>query len=194
MGTDVDVRGNHSIDFEGRRLVDVAPEIIDRLNSVVFTEREISAVSAWDQKFDQLEFFLDEDNDTANYLKLYGNCIEDGPHILVDQYQCDFSCGFRYKTWCTTPVHVVHDWRKTWRSYFYKAITALGGDRVIYLADNGHILEAYDYSESLEKIESHLLETLGPPANTLIEAYENAYAPKSGKYYIDHFKDIVASA
>ena len=64
-------------------------------------------------------------------------------------------------------------------------MTALGGDRVIYCADNNHGLEYFlVIPEPLDHVESLLAEKLGEPANSPEEAFH------SGGYFIDRFADI----
>ncbi len=188
MGTDVIVKGNHRIIFEGRDLSAVAEEIVNKLNDIEIEEDEFSVLGGanipiplFSHSSEYVEGNISEN--TEAYLSISG--VID---LNVDKYLCEFIVAIRYRTWCLAEEEGRNEWRKIWRKLFQKIIVVLGGDSLMYLADNAHELERYDYSARLHDVETDLFTNLGNPAESFEEAYNNAHTGYGGRYMLERFE------
>jgi hypothetical protein len=93
---------------------------------------------------------------------------------------------YRYKEWFECDKEIRDEWRK----YMYQIITLFGGDRVIYLPDQGadHILDKFDQLPvlSFEEIEKEIIKEYGKNERTI----GNFRKEDSIWYYIDSFNDL----
>ncbi len=136
--------------------------------------------------------FLQEDEhysfDNEKYLEI------NGPHdlkISIDEFKLTFwNPPYRYQQWIELKNNYGTDaisHRNYWRQYMYQIISLFGGDRVIYLADNGHPLDKYIYRDCpFSEIEANLLNEFGKPADS-IKAVAEDY---QRRYFIDRFQDF----
>jgi len=125
-----------------------------------------------------------------HYIRIESNSNIGLPAINIEEFQCEFILPFRYRTWCIGESISPYDWRNQWRKYIWLTIKALGGNRAVYLADNGHPLENFRYLRmSLDDVEKALKNEFGSPASSLELAYNNTILGKN-LYYIDHFEDF----
>jgi hypothetical protein len=93
---------------------------------------------------------------------------------------------FRFRNW----FDINKNLRDEWRKYMYQIITLFGGDRVIYLPDQGadHFLDKFDQLPviSFDEIEKEIINEYGENEKTL----ENFTEEDSIWYYIDNFNDL----
>ncbi|MCZ2130383.1 MAG: hypothetical protein LC109_08960 [Bacteroidia bacterium] len=200
MGTDLVPIGNHKVKFKERNFKEIATEITDTLNKITFvnaeylrvyalycksnyvrTVREIKTKKEWTYREESEYYNLQEDGSIDFY----------GPFDLTiwftEHYINFLQPGDRYRHWVEIDDFEYHAYRNEWRKYMYQIVHAFGGDRVIYLADNGHTLEEFWSMEvPFEEIEIALKQKLGTPITTFLEMVKRPYE----SYMIDHFKDI----
>lgn len=203
MGTSLCPIANHTISFAGKTYEEMIASIKPRLDSIVPVNRPflLDFACRW---YEANEFRTD-----AEWLPLR----EDPRYYEYDKTECihkaiDFE-GY-YNLWVSLEPGRLHafgppyrywqwfgmqnedgteatEWRNEWRTYPRQVVHALGGDRVIYLADNAHPLEKYLYStESAESVEQLLRQEYGPPAATFREVHERA----DTRYFVDYFTDL----
>jgi len=93
---------------------------------------------------------------------------------------------FRYRNW----FDVDRKLRDEWRKYMYQIIKLFGGDRVIYLPDQGadHFLDKFDQLPviSFDEIEKEIINEYGENEKAL-----GNFTNEDGIwYYIDNFSDL----
>ncbi|MEJ6485256.1 hypothetical protein N0Y54_28755 [Nostoc punctiforme UO1] len=183
MGTDVVPIGNHTIKFSDRGFHEIADEIIERLRSVRYNaySQEINFNYQYEDEYYSFQ------EDTCIYIigKDYNDQL-----FRIEEFKVRYCIGFRYHHWCVPSTQEAVEARNRWRMYLGQVERALGGDRVIYLADNAHHLEKFAELEiPFPEIEAELLNTYGLPCVSLEEAYEKGYAQGGyqGGYFIDYF-------
>lgn len=198
MGTSLIPVGNHNIQYKGRNFQDIASEIKEILNHCKFPNSEFLRTFAlrWygedDTQMirkidDKREWTFFEENEYFTYDK--SKQIEfEGPFTLgLSFYESQIVLDnppYRYWQWFELKDAIA---RNEWRKYMQCIITALGGDRVIYLADNGtHLEEFMFYDGSFEELEQALFNKLGAPKTT----FEAVAADFDNAYFIDNFKTI----
>jgi hypothetical protein len=185
---------NHNIDFAGKSFEELTREILGVLNrfqlpdEAFVIDRNLSdeATQVEIQKARNKKWFCWEEGEYYTYAKDKRIEIQ-GPfdlHLTFYFNKIEFWPGLRYYHW----FEMEETWiRDGWRKYFYAMVKALGGDRVIYLADNSHHLESFMYEEiPFEQIEAKLRNKYGEPKQSWAEVakdFDNAY-------YIDFFMDI----
>jgi hypothetical protein len=201
MGTDIKPIGNHKIKFRGRTFEDLTQEIKIKLDNTIFTNADflrLEALNDWRNRPRQIreiktkkDWTFDEEDEFYSF-KEYKDIGFNGPFDLklyFDKQKITFnnpSC--RYSLWFEWYDDVRKD---EWRRYMYQIVKLFGGDRVIYLADNGHPLNKYlDYKGNFENIEKGLKEEFGEPAKTFEEmnVYDKHYPDVN--YFIDDFSTI----
>jgi hypothetical protein len=107
---------------------------------------------------------------------------------LIFTYSSIYFCDppYRYKEWFECDKEIRDEWRK----YMYQIITLFGGDRVIYLPDQGadHFLDKFDQLPvlSFEEIENEIIKEYGKNIRTI----GNFRKEDSVWYYIDNFDDL----
>lgn len=195
MSTSLCPIANHKIEFKNKSFQSLANEIkekLDRLkleNIAFLKELSLSENSPKPEKTGRKEAGDWSVHPEDEYYKFaedkYLNF--NGPFDLdfeIDAHKIHFfNPGFSYREW----LEKDEETRNKWRKYYYQVTQLLGGDRVIYLADNSHPLEKYMYLEiPLEKIENKLLQDFGEPKRTFEEVLRNYNAA----FYADRFKDI----
>lgn len=197
MGIDLWIIGNHKINFEGKSYEELSKEVKERLDKIVFPNsgflrhhalynnsnypgviREIYTKKEWTYEDDPFPFVFEEDN----FVEFMG------PHnleITVYQHKIFIANGrYRYYYWFGDLYQRERD---EWRKYFHTIVTALGGDRVLYLPDNLHHLAEYDTLEcSFAEMEEIMLCNEGKPCLTFSEMSIDV----EESYMIDYFTDI----
>jgi hypothetical protein len=199
MGTDLHSLGNHNIQFQNRKYSEIAEEIREKLDAIDLhnspflrhnllweahvydrkeTKEEIWEKKDWayDEEF-ELEHF--DENKTIEFY---------GPLDLEIDFRENYILlrdpSFRYWQWFEPELKQVRD---EWRKYIYRILKHFGGDRVVYLADNGHNLENFIFYEgTFEEMEKALKEKFGKPQESfpgVLDNYDNTY-------FIDYFNDL----
>ena len=183
MGTDVIVKVNHKVAFDNRDASEVAEKLTAKLNTIAFTQDELLLVRNSNSLSDKFVFTPPEpDFDAAknSYLSFVNPL-----NLHIDRSQCEFILAIRYRTWCCA----AEEGRAQWRNIFRKVALAIGGDTVIYLADNAHQLEKYSYIESSEETLAALNRDFGSPAASPFEAYGNGSYEMTKCYFIEKLTD-----
>jgi len=183
MGTSLCPIANHNISFEGRSLEEMIALIKPRLNSIELVNKDflLDFATNW---YEADEFSTDaewlpqrEDPRYYDFDKVearHKTIGFEGPYNLSVSLEPDrisfFGPPYRYRQWFGMQNEdgtEATEWRNEWRRYLRQVVSALGGDRVIYVADNAHPLEKYLYSaDPVEVIERLLRQEYGPPAAT----------------------------
>jgi len=182
MGTDIMPIANHSIIFKKKSYSKLAKEIrlildkeklqIDRLYNLSIDKCQDDI----DQK-DWKCYIQDNEVGTGKTLEFSWNSEE---HFDIDKNKITFfSPTYRYWEWFESME--ANQLGKV-KAYMFFIVKLLGGDRIIYLADNSHPLEEYLYFKgSFEEIEQELLKKYGPPKSS----YQEVVANFRSSYYID---------
>jgi hypothetical protein len=203
MGTDLYQIGNHKIRFKERGFKELTSELKFKLDNTMLlnenflhhfalewnsdspaTTEEIENKKEW--TFSQEDEFYSFD--TSRYIEL------NGPHdlkISIEEFKLTFwNPPYRYRQWFELKNKDGTDaikHRNYWRQYMLQIINLFGGDRVIYLADNGHPLDKYiSYECPFEEIEEKLFAEFGKPSTTFKEVTEDYQR----RYFIDRFNDL----
>lgn len=200
MGTDLVPIGNHKIRFKERSFKDIAKEITERLNKMTFVNAEYLRVYALYCHSNYVrtvreiktkkDWTFQEENEYYSFAEEQEINL-DGPFnlsIWINEHFINFfQPSDRYRHWVEDDYFEYHAYRNEWRKYLYQVVQALGGDKVIYLADNGHILEEFWSLEiPFAEIETALKKKLGEPITTFPVMVKSP----CNSYMIDHFKDI----
>ena len=194
MGTSLVPIGNHAIVFKNRTYEQIKRDIMQRLSSLQFVNREFlndyeseifntSDNNAWSLQPEDEFYSLAEDGYVSinfNDQLLFSISEYTIRHFLpVDRYH-----DWMIKTNCFDQPDILY--RNEWRKYLFQIQHAMGGDRVIYMADNAHKLDGYSYLECpFADIEAEMEHDLGKPANSCEEAFHNQ------SYFIDHLNNIL---
>ena len=96
-------------------------------------------------------------------------------HLRLERHRIYiFDPHYRYWQWFTDELWENYDLEiNEWRKYFYLIVTALGGNRVVYLSDNGTHLDKYlDDTGSFEETELSLYEQFGAPKQRFKESHK----------------------
>lgn len=146
MGTSLYPIGNHNVNFKKSAFFQIAEEIKARLNGIEFKNKNFlrSFAQNWYGKHyipDTPWYYYKEDE--ADYFKDEKRIDFYGPfnlELAFDPYKIlFFDPPFRYWNWFESTDA---ETRRQWRFYLWQMLTAFGGNRVIYLADNAHPLES----------------------------------------------------
>ena len=196
MGISLCPIGNHKIEFKDKTYEVLANEIKEKLDGIVFENaaflKEV-ALKENSHNPDSISRIMVKNQWTFFPEDEYYNFAEDkfltfdGPfelHLWMDAYTLMFfSPSSRYWEW----LEMTDEDRFEWRKYYYKVLQALGGDRVIYLADNSHPLDSFNYLEvPLDAVEQKLVEAFGEPKKTLEEVAKNY----EKAFFVDRFEDL----
>ena len=198
MGTALMPIGNHNIRFKNRSYLELATEIKNTLDNIRLSNAEFLRLSAlnlhWNDRKtikrinSRNDWLFDKDDrygDFSEHRRIEFN----GPFDL----ELDFD-EYRIIFW--TPRYSYYSWfemednerRNGWRKYMRQVVNLFGGDRVIYLPDNGHPLEEHLYFESpLEKIEALMRKAYGLPQKTFATVAKDF----DHFYFIDRFEDLM---
>lgn len=199
MGTDLHSLGNHNIQFQDRKYLEIAEEIRKKLDALdlhksPFLRHNLlweAHVYDWEKIKEEIwekkDWVYDEEFELENFdenktIEFYG------PLDLEIDFRENFILlrepSFRYWQWFEPELNQLRD---EWRKYLYRILKYFGGDRVVYLADNGHNLENFIFFEgTFEEMEKALGVKLGRPKKTfsqVLDNYDNAYL-------IDYFDDL----
>ncbi len=200
MGTDLYTVGNHSIKTKHRQLENIAKEVCEKLNLIEFPNSNFLRLSrlnsAWspysirtvNTKRDWTYRYTERSRSKYYELSIDFN----GPYglylILYRHRICFFDPHYRYWQWFTDkPWENYHLVINEWRKYFYLVVTALGGNRVVYLSDNGSHLDKFrDETGSFEETENSLFKEFGAPKKRFDEVAKDI----DNSYFIDYLDDI----
>jgi hypothetical protein len=199
MGTDLYAHGNHNIVFQNREYREIGEEIrlkleaLDLYNSPFLKHFQLWKAHVYEWKETQEEIMKKEDWVFFNEMDLKNfnenKTIEfHGPFDLSidfkEQSIVFFDPSYRYWTWFEPDFNRI---RNEWRKYIYRILTLFGGNRVVYLPDNTHILEEYNYYEgTFEEMEKALEEKVGKPQ----KSFSGVMADFDNAYLIDYFDDL----
>lgn len=203
MGTDLYQIGNHKLRLREMSFKELISELKVKLDNTKLVNESFLHQFALDWNSDRLATielikarkdwrFLQEDEYYSFANEMYLEI--DGPHdlrISIDEFKLTFwNPPYRYRQWIELKNQdgtdaVSH--RDYWRQYMFQIISLFGGDRVIYLADNGHPLDKYIHCDCpFSEIEAKLLNEFGKPADSF-EAVAEDY---QRRYFIDRFQDF----
>jgi len=214
MSTDLCQYGNHKINFLNRNYEDIAKEIRNKLDNYKFSneeylkyivikqeeeyinspftknkERHIENINRYknQNKWEWIYFLNEEDEEDEN------NVME-----IVFRGFLDFELYFSYNSiYFFDPPYIYRNWFdidkrlvNEWREYMYQIIKIFGGDRVIYLPDQGadHFLDKFDHLPfiTFDEIENELIKEYGRNEKKL----GNFTKEDDIWYYIDNFDDL----
>lgn len=200
MGTDLYQIGNHRIFFNNKHIEETADQIKITLDKTKFPNPEFLKLAAlrWANSIPKdtreiyeiktkkdwnFDIIIEEDDATreSDYIEFYGPF---SLNLTFYKNKITFwNPPYRYRSW----YEMDDTTRDEWRKFMYHVVKLFGGDKVIYLADNGHKLEEFTYYESsFEEIEKELLNKLGEPKYTFQEVADDI----DNSYYIDDFKTL----
>ena len=197
MGTDLYQIGNHKISFKNRRFKDLVIEIKTTLDNTVFPNAEFLKLFAlkWHcdnpRKIREIKTKQDwtylEESEYYNFekdkeIELYGPF---GLELSFYENRITFwNPPYRYWQWFEMKDNVFRD---EWRKYMLHIVKLFGGNRVLYVADNGHHLDEFIcYEGSFEEMEAKLLKKHGKPKTRFQEIASDI----ESSYLIDYFKNI----
>jgi len=213
MGTDLCQYGNHKINFFNRNYEDIAKEIKIKLDNYQFTNEEYLKYlvikqeeeyinspyfkdkeyhyerlnryknqNKWEWKY----FLIEEEDDENDAMEIEFHGFLD--FILSFSYNSIYFSDppFRYRNWFDVDERL----RNEWREYMCQIIKLFGGDRVIYLPDQGadHYLDKFDQLPfiTFEEIENELIKEYGKNDKKL----GNITNEDDIWYYIDDFDGL----
>ena len=218
MGTDLITIGNHRIDYTPFDFEKLGRLIADRLNQTQLANREFYKLSRlfWEDEPENLnaervreldapwthldvawardEFYAD--NEAHGILEF------EGPfewQVRVTPRSTEISTlPFRYWQWMQSRNFRQSDqlFIDEYRKAVFQLLSSLGGDRVVYLADNSHPLEKFCYLFNFQEIESSLREEAGPPFTTFGQMHQwyrsghNIHNENDTAYLIDDFANL----
>lgn len=183
MGKDLHAYSNHSIAFDNKDYFDLIQEIDKKLNALNFENPD----PLWNEKSkwkvtDYYDYIKDKRFEFEGPFHLY--LVFDKSRIRIG------TGGYRYYDWFKPENKIERD---GWRKYMLAILKTFGGDRVIYLADNGDYLERFTYPDfegTLDEIEIILKndEDYGNPITNFNEInMDNLY---DDWYFVDYFDDL----
>jgi hypothetical protein len=199
MGTDLHTLGNHNIQFQNRKYSEIAEEIRKKLDTLDLhnspflrhnliweahvydwkeSKEEILKKKDWvyDDEFD-LEHF--DENKTIEFHGSLDLEIDFKENLILF-----WEPSFRYWTWFEPQIEQL---RNEWRKFIYHILTLFGGNRVVYLPDNGHNLDEFNYYEgTFEEMEKALEVKFGKPQKSFSGVMDNY----DNNYFIDYFDDL----
>ena len=199
MGTSLFSHGNHNIVFQDREYHEIAEEIRLKLealdlNDFPFIRHHLlweAHVFDWDETYEEImekkNWTYYEEADLVNFheykvIEFYGPL-----NLEIDFKENSimfWGPSFRYWNWFEPQVEKI---RNEWRKFMFHIVKHFGGNRVIYLADNGHNLQEFMYFEgTYEEREKALEEKFGKPQKT----FSGVMADYDNAYLIDYFDDL----
>jgi len=209
MGVDLCQYGNHKIDFDCKKIAEIAEKIKDKLNALKLINIDYLKVlmNLWDSSDLEIPKIM-----LINVKNgIYKNITEetwDWKYDIIneDDYQYIRLIGFRNfeleftkdKIYFWDPPYRFVGWffmgsiiRDEWRKYMFQIIKLFDGNRAIYLPDSildsEIYLDDYDGIDSpFEEIEKDLIKEYGKNNFNFdtIKKEDNIY------YYIDYFEDL----
>jgi len=212
MGTDLCQYGNHKINFNNRSYEEIAKEIKIKLDNYQFTNEECLKYlavyqeeeyinSPWsrdkephlekiyrykNQKKWEWEHYLIEEEDENNAMEIEFQGFLDFELYFTHNSIYFFDPPYMFRNW----FYIDERLRNEWRRYMYQITKLFGGNRVIYLPDQGadHFLDKFDQLPFLtfEEIENELIKEYGKNEKTL----GNFTKEDDIWYYIDNFDDL----
>lgn len=199
MGTSLFSHGNHNIVFQNREYHEIAEEIrlkleaLDLHNSPFLRHHQLWQAHVYDWKetqeeiLEKLDWAYEEEYDLPKFdqekiIEFHGSwdlSIDFKEHSIMFFYP-----SYRYWTWFEPQFEKI---RNEWRKFIYTVISHFGGNRVVYLPDNGHNLDEFNYFEgTFEEMEKALEEKFGKPQKT----FSGVMADYDNAYLIDYFDDL----
>lgn len=204
MGVDLQVIANHDLDFTDKSIDEVIKEIKSRLDAIENWNELISVVYCNDkskkQNFNWTRIDVYE-HIQPEYLAI---SFETEHSIMLTFYRKYFiiGCIERYTDWYIQAHNNNgnNSYRNNWRKVFYALLTALGGNKVVYIPDNGIALSEFAEGiwDNLDMLLSEAKEKYGNPKQDFDEMYreiykiyENNYENDTAPYMIDYFNDLI---
>jgi hypothetical protein len=199
MGTDLHSLGNHNIQFQNRKFIEIAEEIKEKLDALELHNSSFlmhnllleAHVYDWNELKEEIwekkDWFYYEESDLENFEE--NKVIEFlGPLDLKIDFRENsiffWEPSFRYWTWFEPQIEQL---RNEWRKYIHLILTHFGGSRVLYLPDNGHNLDEFNYyNGTFEEMEKALKVKFGQPQKT----FSAVMADYDNTYLIDYFDDL----
>jgi hypothetical protein len=182
MGTDIMPIANHSISFKNKNSLELANEIGQILNKEKLQIDNLynNSIGRSQDVSNQLEWICYKQDESDPDCKVFEFCWNSEEHFDIDEHKITFfSLTYRYWEWFETLEKIQIEKVK---AYMFFVVKLLGGDRLLYLADNSHPLEKYlDFEGTFEQIEQELFKKYGPPKNS----YKEVVANFRSSYFID---------
>ena len=208
MGTDICQYGNHKINFKNRSYREIAFEVNENLNKIQFINEEyikylvISSEESILGNRGSLRSYMQERirdykefkkwewdfkiTEEKNYMEIELRGFLDFELVFTHNSIYFKDPPYRYNYWFNCD-NVIRD---EWRKYMYQIIKLFGGDRVIYLPDQGadHFLDKFNQIPVLtfEEIENEIIKEYGIEDSKL----EDFKIIGSPFYYIDNFSNL----
>lgn len=196
MGTSLCPIGNHKIEFKDKTYEVLANEIKEKLDALKFENAAfLKETALWENSNNTETIAQINEKNKWTFLPEdeYYNFTEDkfltfdGPfelHLWMDAYTLMFfSPSCRYREW----LEMADEGRIEWRKYYYQVLQALGGNKVIYLADSSHPLDSFNYLEvPFDEVEQKLIEAFGEPKKTFEEVAQNY----DKAFFVERFEDL----
>lgn len=189
MGTSLWILGNHTIKFKEKNFTELVQEVGDKLNKIAFINEDFLRGNAVGG--DRSAGWKAREEDEYYNFSESGVLEFEGPYglvITIEKSRVEFNHPVRrYYRWFTEEKNT----RNQWRIYLYQVLKCLGGNKVIYLADNTHYLERYlFYSfESFEEMELLMEKELGKPKKDFDEI-RDVFDDEDFPFFVDTFIDI----
>lgn len=199
MGTSLFSIGNHNIQFQNRKYLEIAEEIREKLefldlhNSQFLRHNLLWEAHVYDWKEPDEEILkkknwtYNEQADLINF-QTYKSIELCGSFDLEIDFRENsimfWAPSFYYWSWFEPKMKQL---RNEWRKYLYRILKHFGGDRVVYLADNGHNLHEFMFFEgTFEEMEKALEVKFGKPQ----KSFSAVLADSENAYLIDYFSDL----
>jgi hypothetical protein len=202
MGTALRPIANHQIAFGNRLVSDVAREVEQMLNQLRLPDPAFlyACASDWYANRPDMQVAISRQHwqwlEDSSFDYSRDQLLEfEGPFALtitVSEHQLEFwNPPFRYRQWFCLQMQDGSDpavYQRKWREYYQKVVYALGGNRLLYAADNTHPLEKYTALDGdFSAMEKALYEDMGPPKGSFAEIC----ADDSNGYFLDFFPDLL---
>jgi len=203
MGTSLYPIGNHNIEFKNKSFLELSKEIKKTLENSPLPNVEFLLDAALEWSKSHPETISDNSKIETKNVWTYEEASEYynykadksidfyGPYDLELSFEehkiVFFNPHFRYWQWFEGNSFIHRD---EWRKYMFHIVTLFGGNRVVYLNDNGKPLEEFlDFEGTFEQMEQALLNKFGKPKQT----FQEVAADFSNSYLIDDFKTITSA-
>jgi hypothetical protein len=190
MGTSLYISGNHTVKFKEKNFTELVREVGDKLNKIAFVNEDFLRNNATGG--DRSARWKAREEDEYYNFSESGKLEFEGPYglaITIDKSRVEFDDPVRrYYRWFTEEKNT----RDQWRIYLYQVLKCLDGNKVIYLADNGHYLERYLYyafEGSFEEMELLMEKELGKPKKSFDEI-SDVFDDEDFPFFVDTFSDI----
>jgi hypothetical protein len=195
MGISLEPVGNHSITFQNKSFEELCRKITAKLNTIQFTNEDFLMRNSSRYNSGTMKEGWRYDPDEPDWVKNQKQIMVVGPYGLeLDFWESHilfWNPHYRYWQWFEMwaggkYTNEINEWRK----YFQQILSAFGGNRIIYFADDPYPFQEYSealYESSFDEVEKRLRAELGPPSTDLLRLAEGS---DEHLWYLDELKDI----